>query len=282
MPLPGSTEPESFKAFEERRWDLAAHVYHDAFGPLTRQVAPLLLDAAGVGSGTRLLDVASGPGYVSAAAVARGAEVIGCDLSHEMVALAQRNFPGIDFRVGDAEALAFPDRRFDAVIAAFVLGHVARPAAVLHEARRVLRERGRFALSWWAPRERAVGFQIMQDAVAAKGRSDVPLPPAPALDHFSNALGLRGTLEAVGFAGVDVREHAMTFVLASGEALFEAYLHGTARTGGLLSQQTPEALAAIRADVTDRCRPYLRQGRVELPMAAFIASGRRPADPLAL
>ena len=99
-------------------------------------------------------------------------------------------------------------------------------------------------------------------------------------DPLENAKSVRCFVQLVDL--VELREHAMTFVVASGEALFDAYLHGTARTGGLLSEQTPEALAAIRAEVVERCRPYQREGRLELPMPAFIASGRRPSGPLAL
>ena len=69
------------------------------------------------------LDVASGPGYVAAVAAQRGTSVIGLDFSSTMVALASRNYPGIEFRQGEAEDLPFPDG------SAFILSSVCAAAA---------------------------------------------------------------------------------------------------------------------------------------------------------
>ena len=54
--------PESFHTFERSGWQRAADRYGDAFGGLTSQTVPAMLHAVGVKPGTRLLDVASGPG----------------------------------------------------------------------------------------------------------------------------------------------------------------------------------------------------------------------------
>src|SRR5438045_4125611 len=126
-----------FHEFEQRGWERAADRYGDAFGGLTSQTIPSLLSAAGAGKGTRLLDVASGPGYVAAAAADLGASVAGVDFSAEMVALASRRYPALEFVEGDAEALAFPDSSFDAVAINFGVLHLARPDAALAEAHRV-------------------------------------------------------------------------------------------------------------------------------------------------
>nr|WP_245005190.1 methyltransferase domain-containing protein [Paraburkholderia sacchari] len=61
-----------------------------------------MLDALGIQRGSRFLDVASGPGYLAAAARRRGADVAGVDFSVSMVEKARRGFPGLAFRVGDA------------------------------------------------------------------------------------------------------------------------------------------------------------------------------------
>src|SRR5437879_1198116 len=102
----------SFHDFEQQGWERAADHYGDAFGGLTAQTIPSLLVAAGVGKGTRVLDVASGPGYVAAAAAELGASPVGVDFSAEMVALALRRYPRLEFREGDAEALPFADASF--------------------------------------------------------------------------------------------------------------------------------------------------------------------------
>ena len=66
-------DPVPFQAFEQRGWERAAKHYGDAFGALTRQTAPAMLDAVGLAGHERLLDVACGPGFIAAAAADRAA-----------------------------------------------------------------------------------------------------------------------------------------------------------------------------------------------------------------
>ncbi len=276
MPLPESPEPEAFRHFEHDRWQSAASAYHGAFGRLTSQMAEPLLDAAGVAAGTRHLDLASGPGYVAARSHARGARVTGADFSGAMVALARSLHPGPDFREADAEALPFADGSFDAVTMAFLLGHLGRPAAAVAEAFRVLRPGGRLALSWWLPPERTAGFAIVLESVRRHGRMDVGLPAAPPFELFGDPAMLRALLGEAGFEGIEAREVAMTWRVATADELFEAYRDGTARTAGLLRKQAPEALAAIRAEVGYRSRDFVGEGGLALPMPAWLVSAAKP------
>ena len=103
--------------------------------------------------GMSLLDVAGGTGDIAFRALDRagsGAEVTVCDITESMLrvgrdrAIDQGRLGGIDWVCGDAEALPFPDRSFDAYTIAFGLRNVTRPQAALAEARRVLKPGGRF------------------------------------------------------------------------------------------------------------------------------------------
>ena len=66
-------DPDAFRDFEHGGWTSNASEYEAAFARLTRQAVAPLLDAVNLRHGARLLDVATGPGYVAAAAAARGA-----------------------------------------------------------------------------------------------------------------------------------------------------------------------------------------------------------------
>src|SRR5712671_2365691 len=90
-------DPAPFQQFEHTGWEEAAAFYGDAFGALTAQTAGPLLDAVGVAPGVRVLDVATGPGFIAAAATARGAAVVGLDFSPAMIAEARRRHPAITF-----------------------------------------------------------------------------------------------------------------------------------------------------------------------------------------
>ena len=264
-----------FHDFEQAGWERAADHYGDAFGGLTSQTIPALLRAAGVGQGTRLLDVASGPGYVAAAAAGQGASVVGVDFSSEMVALAGRRYPGLEFMEGDAEALPFPDRSFTAVAINFGVLHLERPDTALVEARRVLKPGGRCAFTVWATPDISVGFGIVLKAIETQGRMDVPLPPGPPFFRFSDAAESTRSMQAAGLSDVRVETVPLVWRLPSGDALFEAFLQGAVRTAALLRAQSPDAMAKIRQTIREGAESYRHTDVIELPMAAVLASGSR-------
>jgi hypothetical protein len=70
-------DPDAFKAFEAAGWEKRAEDYDRFFRPLTSRMVEPLLDAASVTSGTHVLEIATGPGYVAGEAAARGAKVVG-------------------------------------------------------------------------------------------------------------------------------------------------------------------------------------------------------------
>jgi ubiquinone/menaquinone biosynthesis C-methylase UbiE len=93
--LPNAMEP--FAKFEHEGWQRVASKYDSVWARSTRQFIPPLLDAAEVNLNMSVLDVGCGPGYVAAAAAERGATARGLDFSREMVAIAQKMFPRIEF-----------------------------------------------------------------------------------------------------------------------------------------------------------------------------------------
>src|SRR6185369_9441125 len=120
-------EPEKFRAFGHGGWEEIPAGYHTAFGGLTTQAIEPLLDAVRIKKGMKLLDIASGPGYVAAAAAKRGALVAAVDFSAAMTAQAKQLHPGIDFREGDAEDLPFGAKLFDAAVMNFGILHLGQP-----------------------------------------------------------------------------------------------------------------------------------------------------------
>jgi SAM-dependent methyltransferase len=264
----------SFRDFEHQGWstEAIATAYHDRLSPLTTQAIGALLDAAGVMPGAWVADVATGAGYAAAAALARGAEVVGIDFSSTQIALARQLYPDIEFRQGDAGALPLPDDSFDAVISNFGMPHFPDPDAFLREAFRVLRSTGRVAFSAWASPQECVGFGMIYGAVQAHGRMDVPLPPGPNFFLFGDPAQCERSLQAAGFRSVAVTKIPQVWRATTPDEPFEAVLNGTVRAAALLRAQTPDALAAIRDAVT----AYANGGAFELPMPAVMAAAEKP------
>jgi SAM-dependent methyltransferase len=108
------------------------------------------VDALDPQPGERILDVATGTGWAARLIAARGAIVTGVDLGEEVIEAAKSLSSDIEFRVGDAEALPFPDNHFDAVISTFGVMFARDPEAVARELARVVRPGGRVSLANWA------------------------------------------------------------------------------------------------------------------------------------
>src|ERR1043165_9502877 len=270
---------DAFKDFERAGWETVVDEYAGAFGALSMQACGQLRDAVEAGPGVRLLDVASGPGYVVAAAAQRGAIATGVDFSAPMVAEAARRYSKMNFRRGDAEALPFADDSFDAVTMNFGLLHLGDPDKALAEACRVLRPGARFAFTVWAKPEEAAGFGIPLGPAQRHGSMRVPLPDGPPFFRFSDWAESVRSLAAAGFTNARLKKISQTWRLSTVDALFEAMQTATVRTAGLLRHQTPEALRGIRVMMRNACGRDTRNGTVELPMPAILAAATKPGAP---
>jgi ubiquinone/menaquinone biosynthesis C-methylase UbiE len=98
--------------------------------------------------GASILEIAPGPGYFALELARLGRfRVTGLDISHTFVSLArdlaERSGLTVDFQLGDATAMPFPDAEFDLVVCQAAFKNFDRPLTALHEMHRVLRPGGR-------------------------------------------------------------------------------------------------------------------------------------------
>jgi SAM-dependent methyltransferase len=277
MPVDEAPDPNAFREFEHAGWETNVSEYEDAFARLTRQAIRPLLDAVNLRQGVRLLDIATGPGYVATAAAARGARVVGIDFSAPMVARARELNRAIEFQEGDAEELSFPDAIFEAVVMNFGILHLARPERAMKQAARVLKPGGRFAFTAWAKPEEAVGFGMILNAIQSHGNLEVPLPQGPPFFRFSDQAECDWTLRAAGFQDVKVTRTHQVWRFNTPDEPLEAFYNGGVRIKAILRAQSSEALEAIRTAVREAARKFIRQDVIEIPMPAVLASAVKPS-----
>ena len=243
-------DPDAFRDFEHAGWTSNVSEYEAAFTRLTRQAVAPLLDAVNLRHGARLLDVATGPGYVAAAAAARGARALGIDFSAPMVAHARAINPAVEFQEGDAEALSLEDCSFDAVVMNFGMLHLARPERAMTEAARVLKPGGCFAFTVWARPEEAVGFDIILKAIQSHGNPGVQLPQGPSFFRFSDPAECDRTLRETGFLNVRVTSIPQVWRFNAPGGLFDANYNGAVRIKALLRAQSDQPIELLQIDET--------------------------------
>ncbi len=265
---------DAFTKFEHAGWERVAGKYDSTWSTSTRQFIEPLLDSANVSAKMSVLDMGCGPGYVSAAAAERGANPIGLDFSQEMIAIAKRTFPKIEFREGDAQDLPFPDQTFDRAVANFALLHLANPERAMAEACRVLKPVGRFGFTTWAKMEENPFIKLMDDAIQAHANLNVDLPPGPPYYLFENEDEFRKALERAGFDGASMtfKVRTIRWKVPSAQFIFDAESKAGVRTAGLLALQTPEILRKIQMALEKSVRQYATTDGLAIPKAAYVVA----------
>jgi len=274
--LSGS-EAERLRAFERRGHDALATSYYEFFASVTALATNPLLDEVHLHPGSRLLDVASGPGALAAEAANRGARAVGIDLSPRMIELARRLHPTIEYREADVERLPFPDRAFDAVVCSFGLGHFPRSELAVAECVRTLSPGGRIAFSWWDDPSRQRIQGIFRESIAEIGVSALPdVPQGHNVFRFSNSAEFFRLLEGSGLTSVKVTEHAATYLVPDVETLWRGGLGSLVLTGAVIREQDQATQDLIRAEFERRADVYRSGDGLNLPIAFKIGSGQRP------
>jgi SAM-dependent methyltransferase len=272
-----AADAERFRAYERQRHDALAVTYHNFFTPVTMLAHAPLLDAVQLEPRCELLDVATGPGSLAAAATTRGVHAVGVDLSSGMVALAAQLHPDTEFRVADVEHLPFADGIFDALVCNFAIGHFPYPEAAVAECVRVLKRGGRMALSWWDDPSRQRIQGLFREAINEIGVSAPPdIPTGYSLLRFSDSAALVNLLHGAGAAGVQIDEHATTHTVPDIETLWRGGLGSFAVTASAIAHQDMPTQAAIRAALERRAAHYQTISGYILPIAFKVAHGRAP------
>ena len=159
-------------------------------------LGPRLVEACGIESGMRVLDVAAGSGNASIPAAERGAEVIASDLTPELLdagrAVAEAKGLELDWVTADAENLPFEDGRFDVVMSCIGAMFAPHHQPVADELVRVCRPGGTVGMLNWTP-EGMIGalFRTMGPFAPPPPPGAQPPPLWGGEDHVRELFGDR-------------------------------------------------------------------------------------------
>jgi ubiquinone/menaquinone biosynthesis C-methylase UbiE len=238
----------ALKARHRAMWALGD--YPAVAADVIPELGPVLVAAAGVRAGDRVLDVAAGSGNAAVAAALTGARVTASDLTPELFdagrAFADRHGVTLEWEEGDAEALPYDDGAFDVVLSCVGVMFAPHHQPAADELVRVCRPGGTIGLLSWTPE----GF-IGQMFATMKPYAPPPPPGAqpPPLwgdeDHVRALLGDRVT-------DVDARRQTLEVdMFATPEALRDYFKRVYGPTIAVFRgiADDPEKVAALDRDL---------------------------------
>lgn len=200
IPVPGRTDEErAYYALNDGVYAKLARAYDAAVRPL-RKLRRDVVELSRAGSRDRVLDVATGTGEQARAFAAKCGEVVGIDLSEEMlsIARAKKPLPNLSYVRGDATDLPFDDASFDVTTISFAVHEMPESVrdAVLEEMVRVTKPEGTVAVVDYGLPRLPLGKHIIYRIVRFYEDAHY--------DDFIR-LDLRGLLERKGVSVLDDR-----------------------------------------------------------------------------
>jgi SAM-dependent methyltransferase len=187
-------------------WGLRADRIRDMGMP----VSVWMIEHLALHPGERVLELAAGPGdtgFLAAELISPGGLLISSDAAEAMLSVArsraeQLGIDNVEFRRLELEWLDLETVSVDAILCRWGLMLSADPAAALHEARRVLRPGGRFALAVWDEPALNPWATIPSRALVELGHAEPPDPSGPGMFALATPGRLQEMLEAAGFVEV--------------------------------------------------------------------------------
>jgi ubiquinone/menaquinone biosynthesis C-methylase UbiE len=255
----------------------AAHAYERLHVPaLFQEWVDPVLDAAAVGPGDRVLDVACGTGVLTRAALARiggDGAAVGVDPDPGMLAVAERLAPEAEWRIGTAEALPFDPVSFDVVASQFGMMFFVDRVGAIREMLRVLDDGGRIAVAVWDSLENQPSYAEevkMLERIAGRDAADALRAPFVLGDPDE----LRALFEQAGASDVEVSTRTGEGRFPSVRAMVEADLRGWLPVMGVeLSEAKVEEILAEAEEVLGRF--VAESGEVVFPSPAHVVSARK-------
>jgi SAM-dependent methyltransferase len=258
-------------------WDLVSSAYAAEVMPMLESYATEALRLAAPAAGSRVVDVACGPGTLAVLAARAGHPVDALDFSPKMIDLLNarigaEHLDTITPYVGDGEALPFPDHRFGAGFSMFGLMFFPDRARGFAELARVLAPGARAVVSSWHPLEATPALAAMFGAVRELMAALAPSGAHPEGPPLTTEAACRAEMSA-SFTDVEVHTFRHTQRYPSTIELWQSIQRTMAPIALLRDKLGPDRWRDADARVGAAMTRVLGEGPSELSMPAWLTVG---------
>ena len=230
----------------------------------------------------KVLDVASGtgePGLTLSGMLPRG-EVIGTDLSENMVSIAnhnsaERNILNYRSQSSDAANLPFDDETFDHVICRFGIMFFPEIQKGLNEMSRVLKRGGKIALAVWAAPENNPFITLMASTIMRK--LELPIPPddTPGIFRCAKPGFTSQLLHKAGMKEINENNLKGYAVFESAEQYWNVMSDVAGPLMEKLENSPQELINDVRKSVIEAANKYTYDDVILTPWEAIIVTGEK-------
>lgn len=267
--MPNDEQIEYWNDNAGLKWVEEQHALDAMLAPVTS----LLMDAAAIAPGERVLDIGCGTGETTLLAANAGAHVTGVDVSKPMLDLARSRTDGRAKTILADAAEYRDDEGFDLIISRFGVMFFENPIAAFTNIRSNLKAGGRMVFACWQTPK--VNMWVMVPMQAIKPL----LPEAPETDPhapgpfaFADSERLEGILHRAGFGDVSIAAHAVEICLsqsggADGAVRFSSQIGPASRA---LGEVDDILKARLLNALKTALQPFDKDGRVSLPGGIWI------------
>src|SRR5919108_2170524 len=287
MHQPPAFDPEQFKQAQRQAWGRTASGIKTWWPVLEeggQKLSDKLVDLAGVGPASKVLNVATGigdPAVTAARRVQPNGKVIATDISPEMLAIGRERAEKlglqhiIEFREGDAESIKLPDKSFDAVLCRLGLMFLPNLPNALRIFYNALVPSGKIAAAVWPALDKVPAINLAFLTVLKKLNLPPPSPDMPPF-HLSDPLTLQNALIKAGFQDVKTENMIVTLRLDSPDSFTNYHKAISAPIHALLAGQTAEKQNEVWQAITEAAKPYTNsKGEVVLDNEVICCVGTR-------
>ena len=253
----------------------AAQVYEEIFIPsLFVEWPPRVIEAAGIQSGHRVVDVACGTGVLARAVAERvgpAGTTVGVDNNEGMLAIAREKAPEIEWYLAPAESLPLDDDSFDCVVSQFGLMYFEDRRGALVEMMRVLRPGGTLVVVVWDKLENSPGYavedKLYERVFGAEDEDDAP-------NSLGDKQNLQRLLDSAGILDAEIRTHEGIARFPSIEAWIYADVKGWTMDDEIDDEGHERLLKEAQVDLAQF---VLADGTVAFATPAHIVTASKPA-----